>query len=707
MPRRRLPSRVVAFGVAGAVLLTACSAFGEDAGHEDAGAADPVARPAEVERAPVALDGLFVDAGISVVESPAVPAGRDPRAVAPLELWSWQVDNLEREHVAGGGYLGAELDELVDLGPAAAGLPFSYLVAAWLADPPTPTAERALGLIGQQSWSQASTVVFPTAVLALFVTDVAALSVELGWPSTDGPVGFRSGLERAHASPLTGICSTLSGWVNAVLDTLFDALTIELDDGSAFGWLADIWNIAVELAGAVITGLVDVLTAPIVGAIADGVAIVGTLAMLASMLQPWTLTMVPSAGAVPFAVGDEPAVAGTFHAWAATNAPDVWPDVLVDCASAVELELPDLSSAAGATVAWDVIGFPELGSEEGRDTVIRDDQTAGLRFVTGREESGVGDEVIGYVAASATVTSSTPSQLQALLSQLLTDAVPIEPFSAAVAELFDALTEPIFLELAELVQVHGAGTMQVIRHEIDARRLFDGRWTGLAFQFSTSTPDTLAAGSTSEGAETRVIVPLEVDVEGGEIVRSSASLAQHTSSFIVGRTVAGADGSGYAVIVAEADRLTVGGDPTAMTIAGDTRERYETFIASDLPSDVETFARSGSYGNTLTVTAVTCASSGEVTAGTASGGRYVTGYWLAHEVADEAAALSSAGIALSARILAATELPARPADRTGLDGAIEAFDRSVERVRDGVPAGCGIEPVLQWAGALRGRADAA
>lgn len=703
MPRHRhVVCNAMCIWVAGAMLLTACSVLGDDADG-----ADMSGQPVDVGREPVDLAELFADVGIPVVATPTAARGADEPAVAPpFEMWMWQVENLEREHAAGGGYLGAELDNLAGLGTRPAEMPVSYLIAAWLADPPTHAAERARGLVGEQPWSQAPRIVFPTAVLVLFAFDLATLSIELGWPATDAPVGLRSVLDRP-SSPLTAICSTLSGWVNAVLDTLFDALTVDPGDAGVFGWLADVWNTAVGLASAVVTGLIDALTAPVVGAIADGIAIIGTLAMTASMLQPWTLTMTPSVGAAPFAVGDDPAVEVGFSVRAATNAPDVWPDVLVDCAASVGFELPDLSSATGAAVDWNVVGFPELGSEKGRDTVIGDDQTAGLRFVTGREESGVGDEVVGYVAASAVVTSKTPAELQALLTTLLTDALPIEPFSDAIAELFGVLTEPIFLELAELVQAHGAGTLQVIRHEIDEDRLFDGQWTGLAFQFSTSTPDTPTPGVTREGSETRVIVPINLAVEGGELVRATASLAQHTSSFIVGQTIGGADGSGYAIMVADASALSVRGDPTAIAIEGATQEHHETFIQSDLPADVETFTRSGSYSNALEVTGVTCASAGAIATGTASGGRYVTGYWLAHGASDEAQALARAGIALSARILAATELPARPSDRSGLDAAIEDLDGAVERFRDSVPATCGIEPVLQWAGALRGRADAA
>jgi hypothetical protein len=59
-----------------------------------------------------------------------------------------------------------------------------------------------------------------------------------------------------------------------------------------------------------------------------------------------------------------------------------------------------------------------------------------------------------------------------------------------------------------------------------------------------------------------------------------------------------------------------------------------------------------------------------------------------------------------AEILEAADLPDRPGNSSGLDGAIAGLDRSVERLRSEIDEeACPIDPVRQWAGSLRGRAD--
>lgn len=140
-------------------------------------------------------------AGIRVIATPG-----ETDSGTGLELWAWQEENLAREIDAGGGYLGTQLDELVG---SPGGLPFSYLLAGWLSAAPTPTAVAAASLMGEQPWEQAPSLVFPTAVLTLFVAD--AIAAKGG--TTEAP-------NRALAvfAPAVGVCSVLSGWVNQTLD---------------------------------------------------------------------------------------------------------------------------------------------------------------------------------------------------------------------------------------------------------------------------------------------------------------------------------------------------------------------------------------------------------------------------------------------------------------------------------------------------------
>ncbi|MGH9134003.1 MAG: hypothetical protein ACRDZZ_08715, partial [Ilumatobacteraceae bacterium] len=630
-------TRAIAWIVTAALTVVACGG-GDDDGQDG---------DVEVGRAAADLTDVFDAAGVAIVDTPGGrPTGQSTEA-APLELWSWQVGNLEREHRSGGGYLGSEIDGLVgDVG----GLPMSFLVAAWVVEAPTEGARLAGSLIGDQTWEDAPSVVFPTAVLALFVADVAALSEQLGWPSGAAePQGLVQS-SRASAGPAGGVCSTLAGWVNDVVGTLFGALTVDLDD-DVFGWLGDIWNAAVGLAEDIVVAAISALTTPVVAAITDAVAVVGTLTMLASLMQPWSLLVVPSAGEIAFAVGDGPDVEASFEARADTNVPDVWPDFLVDCAATAGFSLPDLSSAIGSAVAWSPSGFPELGEERDRDATIGDDNGARLRFVSGREQSDKGGEVLGTVSASVTVTSSTPDQLEWLLGHLLTGQIPIEPVAAVVGELFAALTEPVFDALATLVQVHGSGSMSVVRHEIDEDALYDGTWIGLAFGFN-------ATGT----GDTRGLVPITVHIEDGELTTSEASYVLHTFNVEEGVTVSGNPGSSYAIVTVGPDRLSLTGDVRQLAVGGDIEEHYVTDVQSDFDLDPNEFSRDSTYSNTVDIAGVSCAAAGAVNTGETSSGRFVAGFWLVHGADDRASDLVQAGLRLSAAILRATDLPDRPGD---------------------------------------------
>ena len=399
---------------------------------------------------PGSSEGLFAAfeaIGIDIIDGPE--AGSGDR----LELWSYQVENLEREVDAGGGYFGRQLDAIAG---APGGMPFSFLIAGWLSSAPTPAAEAAVDLMGEQDWSRAPALVFPTAVLVLFVSD--AIDAGADGESSAMVMGQLASLAQG------GICSTLAGWVNSALDFIFDALKINTDDEGFLGWLATVWNAAVDLARAVVVGLIELLTAPIVNAIADALAVVGTLNMVASLLQPWSLEVTPSSAQTRFSVGGGGDIEEEFVVKVDTNIDFEWPPTVEDCASVAGLDLPDPSSAEDSGVAWVTGGLPSLGVVTRKRSLVDVDNEARLEWVTGHEESDKGEAVSGTVSATATVVSNQVEELQAMLAHLISGQIPIAPFGAIVGEIFSALTRPIFAMLAQLVQVDGTASVSVTYH---------------------------------------------------------------------------------------------------------------------------------------------------------------------------------------------------------------------------------------------------
>lgn len=411
-------------------------------------------------------DGLVAQAlagaGVVIRDAPAEPS--DPR----LELLSFQVASLERQAASGHGITGAALDDLLG---APGGLPISFLIAAWLQTAPTPAATEAAALMGEQPWEQAPNLVFPTAVLALFTADAVAAAGGAGASSARGLVGpaspYASSVMLAGLSTpsaVSGVCSDLSDWFGSILDFLFESL--EADTDGFFGFLAEIWNAAIDLARATVGGVIELLTAPVVAVLAEVIGVIGTLSMVASLLVPWNAELTESDPRPAFAVGDGPDNAQRFTLRVDPNLDLEWPAEVEDCAAVAGFDLPDPGEAVGSPVDWNVVGLPPNGAETGRQSTLDDENRATFDWVTGREESSDGDEAVGVVSATATVTSTQIEALRSMLQSLLAGFVPVAPFGEIVAELFVDLAGPVFDRFAALVQVSGSTSVRVVRHEI-------------------------------------------------------------------------------------------------------------------------------------------------------------------------------------------------------------------------------------------------
>lgn len=430
---------------------------------------DGAAGPAPSGSSEGLRDALEV-AGIRVIDDPADSPGQG------LELWSYQVDNMEREIDDGAGFLGSQLDELVG---APGGMPFSYLVAGWLDAAPTPAAEQALGLMGDQDWTQAPSLVFPSAVLVLFVAD--------GVQASGGAEGTAMANARLASYAQAGVCSTLAGWVNRALSFIFDALKVEVDGtGGFFDWLGIIWNAAVDLVQGIVEGLIEALTAPIVELIASGLAVIGTLSIVASLLQPWNLDLEPSNAVTRFALTGAPNVQESVVATADPGYEFEWPGYLEDCASVAGLTLPNPTDAEGSDILWKEQGFPELGSVTELEQTLDTENSATLDWVTAREDSDEGEEQFGTVSIHASVDLGQIEELKTMLTTLITGSIPSGPFSGLVASVFEALTEPIFDTLTDLVRIKGTTSVTVIYHDepeettstlAGAGGCIVGRWT--------------------------------------------------------------------------------------------------------------------------------------------------------------------------------------------------------------------------------------
>lgn len=410
-----------------------------------------------------------------------------------MAITSWQARNLAREVRAMGGMAGADLDRAIVLGDT--GLPFSYLLAAWITGSPSEGAAVVREAMGDHDWTRASELIYPTSALLLFgaeaaqaalatgdtvpaVTDAEATSTVTAMrrPGSDARVG--PALQLA-GSPLDAACTTITGFVDRALSTVFNALRIDPRTfgadvpGQLLGFLTGLWNRAIDLAEGIVRAAIRQLTAPVVNVLRTAIGVAVTLSQVISYLKPWHITVQasPDALMVPFSA---PGAEGRFRIMADVSAQtEQWPRVLRDCAQALDVRLPELA-AAGAPVDWQVLGTttplvtvqaagPPFRTELGAD------RTSTLRYLTIVDPPEYADGPLLYdmVWATVSVERREVSELTTLLERFTIGQLPPEVQSVVRLTLgpqIDALLADARNTLAPLLNARGMSDRVIIAH---------------------------------------------------------------------------------------------------------------------------------------------------------------------------------------------------------------------------------------------------
>ena len=446
-----------------------------------------IARPApgattSPSAAPVPLTAdAFGDSSIRVVDDDrsAVPAGEG------LVLTRGQIDLMVRESTQRGGVVGADLDRL---SPAPAGVvPLSYLIGAWATLGATDGARRTAAAIGSVDYHHAPDVVFPTGALVLFLGDTAHAMASV--PAPSGALPFaRPNAEAGADAP----CSTVANFIDQALSGLFDALRISPtflgNEGAASalaGFLAGLWNTAVDFAQGVVKGLVSTLSAPVVGFIRTALGVMGVATTMLSYVKDWSLDVRtdperPDGDLYRFAIGDEADRSGSFVATVPPAAAD-WPPALKDCAGATGVPLPQLA-VPGAPALWKVTYNEGVITTKGAlTTPLGSDLTARLEFLTGREpqEFAQGDKVVGTALVSVKVPRGEITRFlefvqaqMAAAEQILLAQVPTGVLHDQASAALQSFVQPVVDQLSSAVQdqadglfsLRGEGVVAVTHH---------------------------------------------------------------------------------------------------------------------------------------------------------------------------------------------------------------------------------------------------
>lgn len=472
MRRTCLPALVLSLVLP---LLAACGSDGGDDGDPAPGgttatpSAEGTARPRGTGETITAaeLTARFADVGIvtyaAAGDTEPVEPVTEPGAVA---LTSWQVRNLTQQLNEGRGYVVTELDPLVRTD----GVPFGAVLAAWARDATTPGAALARELMGEQEWARdAATLVWPDAVLDLFVNDLA--TDEAAGPQRIQTVSAAPGslvVVPAVAARRAGLCSDLQALLSSTLDTIVKNLQVEPGEGVT-GLLADIWNSVVEIAADAFAAAVEALTKPLMDLVRGAATVLAVLSAASSTLDPWSIDITAEGDPTHFSYGSLPSQESTFTASVTSGLDFTWPGDVTDCALAAGVTLPDPGSAKGSPVTWATYDNGADAKVTREDAVLDGSGKAELRFEPGtetidRHENGP----LTYAAygVGVTVQRTAIDTMVDLVEGLLLSALPavIQP---VVTSLLGPVDSAVRAELAELTQARSKANVfvTVTKHE--------------------------------------------------------------------------------------------------------------------------------------------------------------------------------------------------------------------------------------------------
>jgi hypothetical protein len=495
MPSRRSRFRsgsgLIAVSVAAMLVLSGCT--GSSAGHPSASAspsssASPVSSTNAPVHRPVAFSASTLSSAEQALAADGIATVANESATAPLiavtgtvriTFTQSQVRAMALQEADGGGISGASLDAAA---PAASGVvPFSYLLASWVSTTSSPAAVSVRTAMGSRDWADAPSVVFPTIALPLFAADVLAslppAPAATSSGTSGGPVGTASIAAyrdsqlaiadvsvRAQvfrpASIVTAPCSTVSNFIQNVLNSVFAALQLNASSAGGVGsTLIGILNGGLNLARQAIQGLIAALTRPVLNAIKGIAGTAVVIAQVASYLTPWSIAVT----ADPVSV--DPGGDGAFTATVDSGPGGAtYPPAIADCAGpgGLDLTLPSLTGA-NASGVWTVSG--PIVASAATDVTLDEHGTNALPFAANPAAGSctAGENSASSGAGSITVTRPGVENLVKLASTMLTNGLGVAGtiVGPVILSLLSPILDSVTSKLSALLTVIGSGTVAI------------------------------------------------------------------------------------------------------------------------------------------------------------------------------------------------------------------------------------------------------
>lgn len=545
------------------------------------------------------------DAGIGVVPGMDLSAARLASVVTPevQVLSAWQVDALSQEAAAGSGIEGNVLNAAF---PVRGGPPLSVVLAGWMASGVDADAKAAAVLMGHPDFVHHVDLHYPMFVFQLFLADLARHTT--GTPSADAPppssspqssgAGLRSPGHSFIAAPDLH-CGNISAIVNDQLTTLFAALkvdptaiagylagkipTVGVVVGTVVGFFASFWNSVVTLAQQSLQGVVDKITAPVIGALRLVFGALALVTTIASYLKAWALPVKSDPDHLLLStIPRTGKLTSTIDPNTLTNA---WPPELVSCAQEYGVQLPKLAQP-GDPVTWTVQTHPELVTLDHEQTSLDDHYQTVNGYTTATETAAQAKgAVITYpvvwfkaIAQRSEVTELGQFATRLALSQLPTFLQPVaKPYiDAAVARIAGVVDE--------IVGVKGTAFVAIGRHSPAPPPGCNGTPGIPAGHYSAAFPVTFTASGTIDlDASTGAVWTVNQRASGSGRVRLTSN----------GRTVAGTVTVSLAMSTGNLGAPQVGIPDIAHSDGGSTQLNLTVSGPATAPVAIGTAASSG------------------------------------------------------------------------------------------------------------------
>jgi hypothetical protein len=390
------------------------------------------------------------DVNVTSIDAPVAASGG-------VTLTDWQLGNLAGQaSSAAAGLTGSQLREAFPV--ADNGVPIDAIVAAWLitVESASATAARSIMPVDVATITDPATVIYPWAVLVLFVHDLMLSSPEA--PAGSEPAGLRDGpfpADPATAGSGGGVCAALSDFYAGMTT----AIVAALEDVPVLGTLA-------ELAVQLFEQVLGTALAPLLAPIQLAIGALGVAAVVAHIVDPWVFFIDKEPPLViDYGVAPNPGNPGSFTARIEGGAILEWPAAIQACADLAGVQLPDLDPN-GATVTWTTAFGPHVTVATQQDTIADNNGqlTATLDYVTAVEsaDTATGEPASAPIQVTVKVVRPENQQLGAVVEQIVGDALSALP--QPVADILASLAGSAIGSIVQFNDPSGKDSITVRFH---------------------------------------------------------------------------------------------------------------------------------------------------------------------------------------------------------------------------------------------------